>query len=123
MPVPTGQAARMPGRSRRSVVVLAAALALCTTAACGGDDGDGDEAATVTGRVMSLTDERYCVSPDRGETETCVDIPDPKAVVGIDVGECVMTSPDLTVEGSSVRVVDDAECAAGDLGEPVTDDD
>jgi hypothetical protein len=70
---------------------------------------------------MALDAQRYCVSPDRGETQTCVDIADPKAVQGVDVGECVTTTPDLTSEGSFVKVVDDAECAAGDLGEPAGD--
>jgi hypothetical protein len=94
------------------------AVALVTGAACGGGgDGDADDATTVTGRVMSLTEERYCVSPDRGETQTCVDIPDQEAVEGVDVGECVTTSTDLTSEGSGVEVVDDAECAAGDVGD------
>jgi hypothetical protein len=38
-------------------------------------------------------------------------------VQGVDVGECVTTTHDLTTKDSFVRVVDDAECAAGDLGE------
>jgi hypothetical protein len=110
------------GHHRRrptAVVALAVALAL-GTAACSGGDGD-DEPDTVTGLVMSLTQDRYCVSPDRGETQTCVDIPDPRAVAGVDVGECVTTSRDLTAKGSKVEVVDDAACAAGDLGEPTGD--
>jgi hypothetical protein len=102
---------------RRVLLVLTAVLVLASGAACdGGGDGESDD-GTVTGRVMSLDAERYCVSPDRGETETCVDIPDPRAVQGVDVGECVTTTPNLTAKGSFVKVVDDAKCAAGDLGE------
>ena len=89
-----------------------------TLSSCGRDGGGSDPPDTITGRVMSLNAERYCVSPDRGETQTCVDIPDPKAVQGVDVGECVTTTPDLTSKGSKVEVVDDAKCAAGDVGEP-----
>ena len=105
----------------RLALALTLALAAATTASsCGrsGSSGGGDDGAgTVTGRVMALDAERYCVSPDRGRTQTCVDIPDPKAVQGIDVGECVTTTPNLTAKGSFVKVVDDAKCAAGDLGE------
>ena len=137
-PVASGQAARMrrrpallcvsvrpvAGRARTArwgpALLLTAALAV---AACGGSDGDEVDAETVTGRVVSLEADasRYCVSPDRGETETCVDVPDPTAVDGIDVGECVTTSRDLTVEGAKVEVVDEAACAAGDLGEDADD--
>ena len=110
-------------RPHRALVVLATAtIALSAAAGCGNDLEDAPGADdTVTGRLMSLTDEQYCVSPDRGETETCVDIPDPKAVEGLDVGECVTTTTDLTSEDSFVEVVDDAECAGGDLGEPSDD--
>jgi hypothetical protein len=103
-------------------LLLAAALA---TAACGGSGSDDEaDADTVTGRVVSLAADasRYCVSPDRGETQTCVDVPDPKAVEGVDVGECVTTSRDLTAAGSKIEVVDEAACAAGDLGEDADDD-
>ena len=101
------------------------AAATLAGAACGGSTGDdaGDD-GLVTGRVVSLEADasRYCVSPDRGETQTCVDVPDPKAVEGVDVGECVTTSPDLTAEGSKVEVVDEAACAAGDLGDDAPED-
>ena len=101
-------------RPRRIVTLLL--VASLATAACG-SGGDDDGPTTVTGRVMSIDAQRYCVSPDRGESQTCVTIPDPKAVDGIDVGECVTTTPDLTSEDSLVEVVDEAACAAGDLGE------
>ena len=105
---------------RRSIAALIVAASLAV-AACGGSAGDGGDANadTVTGRVVSLEADasRYCVSPDRGETQTCVDVPEPKAVEGVDVGECVTTSRDLTSEGSLVEVVDEAACAAGDLGD------
>lgn len=91
------------------------ALLLAVLAACGGG-GDGDD-GVVTGRVMSRTDDRYCVSADRGQTETCVDVPTPAAIEGVDVGECVETTRDLTSEGSRVEVVDEAACAAGDVGD------
>ena len=115
---------RPPGRSRPRVsralaLALTLVLAGATTAACGSGSGGGDDdgPATVTGRVMSLNASSYCVSRDRGETQTCVDVPDARAVEGVDVGECVTTTKDLTSEGSFVKVVDDAECAAGDLGD------
>ena len=100
-------------RSRRIVSVVAVAGALVASG-CGGGGG-GPE--VITGRVMSRTDARYCVSDDRGATETCVDVDDPRAIEGVDVGECVETTTDLTSEDSRVEVVDEAACAAGDLGD------
>ena len=105
---------------RRCFVPFTVAAVLLAACGSGGNKSDGgtqDGPDVVTGRVMSLTAERYCVSPDRGETETCVDVPDPAAVQGVDVGECVETTADLTSEGSRVEVVDEAACAAGDLGD------
>ena len=99
---------------RRSLVLPF--LVVAVVGACGGASDDG-EAGVVTGRVMARTDERYCVSPDRGETQTCVDVPDPAAIEGVEVGSCVETTADLTSEGSRVEVVDEAACAAGDLGD------
>ena len=111
----------MPARPWTARIAALAALAALTlvTGACGGGDDTGDDDRTVTGRVVSLEADasRYCVSPDRGETQTCVDVPDPKAVEGVDVGECVTTTRDLTSEGAKVQVVDEAACAAGDLGD------
>jgi hypothetical protein len=93
-------------------------LSLLTVAALGGCNGGGaGDDGVVTGRVVSITADRYCVSPDRGETRTCVDVPDARAIEGIDVGECVETTRDLTSEGSRVAVVPEAACAAGDLGD------
>ena len=114
--VTSGHAARM--RRRRTAIAALLAVALAASA-CGGSGSDDPPPDTVTGRVVSLEADasRYCVSPDRGETETCVDTPDPKAVEGVDVGECVTTSRDLTVAGAKVEVVDEAACAAGDLGD------
>jgi hypothetical protein len=100
-------------RSRRFVSLMVVAGALIA-AGCG-RGGDGPD--VITGRVMSRTDARYCVSADRGETQTCVDVDDPRAIEGIDVGECVETTADLTSEGGRVEVVDEAACAAGDLGD------
>jgi hypothetical protein len=110
----TGQAARMHP-APRAAVVATAALLVGLSGACR-RSGDGDGPATVTGRVVSLTAEVYCVSDDRGVTKTCVDIPDQQAVAGVDVGECVTTTLDLRVSGGRVEVVADAACAAGDLG-------
>jgi hypothetical protein len=92
------------------------ALLLALAGACGGGDGGNADAGVVTGRVMSLSEDRYCVSDDRGATETCVDVPEPRVIEGVDVGECVETTRDLTSEGSRVEVVDESACAAGDLG-------
>ena len=113
----SGRAPRLP-RLRPGLAGAALGIvAALGVASCGG--GGDPEPETVTGRVVSLEADasRYCVSPDRGETQTCVDVPDPKAVEGVDVGECVTTSPDLTAEGSKVEVVDESACAAGDLGD------
>lgn len=101
---------------RRALVRLGAvgAAAALLAAACG---DEGESPSTVTGRVVSLTDERYCISPDRGETETCVDVPAGRSVQGIDVGECVTTARNLTSPGARVEVVDERECAGGDLGD------
>lgn len=93
------------------MLVVAGAL---VAPGCGGGE-DGPE--VITGRVMSRTDARYCVSADRGETETCVDVDDPRAIEGVDVGECVETTADLGIGGGRVEVVDEAACAAGDLGD------
>lgn len=87
---------------RPAAVVLFALLG-----ACGGGDDDG----TVTGRVMSVSDERVCVSPDRGQTQSCLargGAPD-----AIEVGQCASVTPDA----SKLEVVDEAACAAGDLGD------
>ena len=118
-PMLLGAGAGAVGRRRRWGTALVAAATLATAACGGGGDGGDDDAGTITGRVVSLEADasRYCVSPDRGETQTCVDVPDPKAVEGVDVGECVTTTPDLTSEGAKVEVVDEAACAAGDLGD------
>jgi hypothetical protein len=114
-----GPTSERPPSAARLALALTLALAAATAApSCGRSGGNnGNDDGTVTGRVMALDAERYCVSPDRGRTQTCVDIPDPRAVQGVDVGECVTTTPNLTAKGSFVKVVDDAKCAAGDLGE------
>ena len=95
---------------RPAAVVLFALLGACG----GGDDADD----TVTGRVMSVSDVRVCVSPDRGGTQSCLARGGaPDAIEGVDVGECVETTADLTRDGGRVEVVDEAACAAGDLGD------
>ena len=66
----------------------------------------------MVGRVMSRTEGRACVSPDRGETETCVDAADPAALEGVDVGECAEVRA-----LSELRVVDAAACVDADAGD------
>jgi hypothetical protein len=64
---------------------------------------------------MSLDRERgrACVSPDRGESETCVEVADPGADLrGIEVGGCAVLDP----TARRLQGADDADCAAGDLG-------
>ena len=103
----------------RALLVAGGALLV---AACGGGDGGGgggDGDRTVTGRLMSLEGGRACVSPDRGETETCVDLPgsaddaDDPGADGLDVGRCVTVDP----EAYRMELADEAACAAGDLGD------
>lgn len=104
------------GSRRRTVALCALGLAVVLVGACGGFGPD--DVRTVTGRVVSVTDDGYCVSPDRSATDRCVD----RAVVveadGIDVGECAT----MTLESGSapsrarIEVVDDAACAESDLG-------
>ena len=60
---------------------------------------------------MTLDAERACVSPDRGGTRRCLDIGDPASVRDVDVGECA------SLDGERLQVVDDAACAAGDVGD------
>ncbi len=98
----------------RLVVLRVVAVVVLGLGACGGGD---DAADLITGRVMSVTSTRVCVSPDRGATSRCVEVPDPKAIEGVDVGECVRSTVDLASEGSRIEVVPDATCAAGDAGD------
>jgi hypothetical protein len=94
-------------RPRLAVAALVLGLGTSAVAACGGSNSD-DGDRTVTGRVMSLEDGRACISPDRGEHRTCADGPAPE---GTEVGQCAEVA-----EGRLV-VVDDAACAAGDVGD------
>lgn len=80
--------------------------------ACG---GNGDEPEVWHGRVTSKTDLQYCLTPDRGTRFRCVDVE--RAKGAIEVGQCVEAIFPAAAEATSVRVVDDAECAAGDLGD------
>ncbi len=91
------------------------ALLLVVVGACGG--GDRDQEGGVVGRVTVLDGERACVSPDRGETATCIEGPTVgrDAVEGLEVGVCAEL--DTARRPDPVRVVDDVDCAAGDLGD------
>lgn len=89
---------------------------LAVAAGCGGGGGRGDGGPPeVTGRVVSKTEARYCLTPDRGETTRCV--PAGAADGVVEVGQCVTAT--LPAEGRAARlqVVDDAACAEGDLGD------
>jgi hypothetical protein len=113
VPMVTGGCDKNRPVTWRALLVAAAALLV---AACGGGaDGGGarNGAGTVTGRVMSVVDGRACASPDRGETQTCVDGLGDDDLAGVEVGSCVTVDP----EAEAVTVVDEAACAAGDLGD------
>ena len=101
------------GRVRRrhlAVSTIGAVVAL-VSGACGGGAPRPD---VVTGRVMSKTD-RYCVSPDRGATTTCVALD--QADEEAEVGECVRITVAPTPDARRLAPVDEAACAAGDLGD------
>jgi hypothetical protein len=101
-------------RSTRLALGLLAIAVMAVAGACGGgatDDGD-----LLRGRVVVREAERYCVTDDRGATRTCVDSTDPGDVEGVDVGECVETSRDLTRDDRRVRVLPDAACVEADAG-------
>ena len=95
---------------RLAIAALGAALALAS-ASC--RDGAPDPDA-IHGRVTSKTDQSYCVSPDRGETTTCV--PLGQADADAEVGECVRITIAPTPDARRLAPVDEAACAAGDLG-------
>lgn len=86
---------------------MIAAVALA--AACGGDDRQER-----TGRVLSIDNGQLCITDDRGETSTCVDVPDSRAMAGVDVGECVVTSVDLADTDSRVEVLPESGCIDAD---------
>lgn len=94
---------------RLAVTSLGAGLALATAACGGAPDPD-----VIHGRVTSKTDQAYCVSPDRGETTTCV--PLDQADAEAEVGECVRITVAPTPDARRLAPVDEAACAAGDLG-------
>ncbi len=94
------------------IVVLAAT-------GCGGSDTSDDRRGTVTGRLMSVSGSRSCVSADRGETTRCVDTGDPDhASAGPEVGGCVelTVAPGAGKRRGSIETVDESACAGGDLG-------
>ena len=89
-------------------------VTLAATAACAGDDGDVPR--TISGRVMSKTEDRgYCVSADRGATQRCV--PLAQSDDELEVGQCVTMTNAPTPDAVRLTLADDAACAAGDLGE------
>jgi hypothetical protein len=89
-------------------LVLALLVVLVVSAACSGKPKD------ITGRVMSIDKGKLCITRDRGATLTCTDVPDPRNIQGVDVGECVVMSPDLRKPGSRVKVLSDDDCLAID---------
>lgn len=100
----------MPLR-RRLLPIPVLLIVAGTIGACGGSE---NEPAVWYGRVTSKTELQYCLTPDRGTRFRCVDAE--RARGGpIEVGQCVEAVFPPSPDGS-IRVVDDAECAAGDLG-------
>ncbi len=101
---------------RRLLPFLVVTLAATS---CGGGDTTDDRPRTVTGRLMSVTGNRSCVSDDRGETTRCVDTGDPgDSAAGPEVGECVELTEEPAADGErgSIASVDESACAGGDLG-------
>jgi hypothetical protein len=97
-------------RPRLPVLVLALALA-----ALGGCGRSEDGAPTRRGRVMAIRGDMVCISSDRGATAPCT-YHDPSDAT-VEVGECVAVTPGPAPEDARFEVVDDAACAAGDVGD------
>ena len=95
-------------------------VALVVAGACGGATQEGP---TVTGRVTTSSDSEVCVSRDpRLAVSDCVDVADladARDQGAIDVGACASITIDESSTGgeASVQAVDEAACAAGDLGD------
>lgn len=107
----------LPGRRTAPIALTAlTVVAALATGACGGGAPDPDE---VTGRVMSKTEQGYCVSPDRGATTHC--LPLDRAEDEADVGECVRITDAPTPQDARLTIVDESACAAGDLGDDAPD--
>ena len=85
---------------------------LLALAACG---GSGDPTEVWTGRVTSKTEAQYCLTPDRGTRFRCVFADGARGE--IEVGQCVEASFPEHPRDATIEVVDEAACAAGDLGE------
>ena len=105
---------------RAVVVAVAACLAALGAASCGGGDDDTGGRGWTTGRVMAKTERGYCVSPDRGTTTNCV--PLRQADDEAEVGQCVRITDAPKPAEVRLTVVDEAACAAGDLGDPAPSD-
>ena len=90
-------------------------LPLLVAALLGGCGSGGDDDPEVwTGRVTSKTERQYCLTPDRGTRFRCVFAEGARGE--IEVGQCVeATFPEDPLE-ATIEAVDDAACAAGDLG-------
>jgi hypothetical protein len=89
-------------------LVLAVLVVLVVSAAC------SDKPKDITGRVMSIDKGKLCITRDRGATITCTEVPDQRNIEGVDVGECVLMSPDLRKPDSRVQVLPDDDCLAID---------
>lgn len=89
--------------------------------ACGRGEGSGRDgrgvSGTVTGRVMSVSADRACVSADRGTTSRCLGFGGSAPAPAVEVGQCVTMTPRRSPAASRFEVVDDAACAAGDVGD------
>lgn len=106
-------------RKRWRAVALLVVVA-SGAAACGSGDGEGEGEGGGgrgwdTGRVMAKTERGYCVSPDRGATTNCV--PLDQADEEAEVGQCVRITDAPTPAEVRLSIVDEAACAAGDLGD------
>ena len=116
-----GHAGSVPARARTALPIAVAALAVVAALSAGACDRGSSSGAddALTGRVMSKTDQGYCVSADRGETTDCV--PLDRAADEAEVVECGRVTDAATPADARLTVVDESACAAGDLGDDAPD--
>jgi hypothetical protein len=76
---------------------------------CGG--GGADEAQTVKAVVQRIENDRtVCVDPIHGGGY-CTTAPDARNLQGVDPGECVEVSRNLSVAGAVIRVLPERDCS------------